>query len=142
MRLADPDLPANAWQTNDAAGRPVLVITERLVQSTANADELAFVLAHEAAHHVAGHRNRALKEHGLRLAGILGLAAGPSAAGSGNPHAMEFEADALGARIMAAAGYDIRLAAGLFGRTTLWDPEAATSSHPSTAARRARLHGN
>jgi len=51
-------LPANAFQTVDARGRPIIVFTISLIADARNADELAFVLAHEAAHHIEGHLDR------------------------------------------------------------------------------------
>ena len=53
-----PDQPANAYQTLDKQGRPVIFFTLQLIADARNEDELAFVLGHEAAHHIAGHINR------------------------------------------------------------------------------------
>ncbi|MEZ5684732.1 MAG: M48 family metalloprotease [Paracoccaceae bacterium] len=50
-----PDQPANAFQTEDKYGRPVVGFTLGLIAEAANRDELAFVMGHEAAHHIAGH---------------------------------------------------------------------------------------
>jgi Zn-dependent protease with chaperone function len=139
VRLSDPNLPANAIQTTDRSGHPLIAITDRMVRATANADELAFILAHEAAHHVAGHRDRALAAYGSRIAASLGMAPPDGLAEPATAHEIEFEADALGARIAAAAGYDPRRASELFTRLGVPEQGEGLSDHPSNAARRARL---
>lgn len=53
-----PGQPPNAFQTLDAQGRPVLAFNLALIATVQNADELAFVMGHEAAHHIAGHLAR------------------------------------------------------------------------------------
>mgnify|MGYP000857972993 CR=1 FL=1 len=53
-----PDQPPNAFQTLDSSGRPVVAFTLALIADARNADELAFVLGHETAHHIAGHMGR------------------------------------------------------------------------------------
>lgn len=53
-----PGQPPNAFQTLDAQGRPVLAFNLGLIATVQNADELAFVMGHEAAHHIAGHLAR------------------------------------------------------------------------------------
>lgn len=138
VRLPDRDLPPNAWQTRDGAGRSLIVITENLVAALENPDELAFVLAHEAAHHVAGHQKLALAEHGQRLAILL---SGGTVSAPLPPDApeLEFEADALGAEIAARAGYDAKRASALFNRHIFWHDQSDDDSHPSGASRRARL---
>lgn len=50
-----PGEPANAYQTLDKTNRPVIVFTLKLIQDAYNVDEIAFVMGHEAAHHIAGH---------------------------------------------------------------------------------------
>ncbi|WP_413874394.1 M48 family metalloprotease, partial [Albidovulum sp.] len=47
--------PPNAYQTLDSAGRPIIAFTLPLIAEARNADELAFVMGHEAAHHIASH---------------------------------------------------------------------------------------
>ena len=47
-----PGQPANAYQTEDKAGRPVIAFTLALIADARNEDELAFVMGHEAAHHI------------------------------------------------------------------------------------------
>ena len=50
-----PGQPPNAFQTLDKTNRPVIGFTLALIADARNADELAFVLGHEAAHHISGH---------------------------------------------------------------------------------------
>ena len=86
-----------------------------------NRDEIAFALSHEAAHHIAGHieQTQQTATTGAILGNILGNVAGLDPAGvdaatniGGTIGARRFskdfelEADALGARIAEAAGYD------------------------------------
>ncbi|MGR3539908.1 MAG: M48 family metalloprotease, partial [Hasllibacter sp.] len=54
-----PGAPPNAFQTRDARGRPIVGLTLALIAGARNADELAFILGHEMAHHIAGHLDRA-----------------------------------------------------------------------------------
>ena len=51
----DPRQPSNAYQSLDRNNRPVLTFTAALLKDMQNDHELAFVLGHEAAHHIAGH---------------------------------------------------------------------------------------
>ncbi|MGR3483708.1 MAG: M48 family metallopeptidase [Paracoccaceae bacterium] len=149
-----PGAPANAFQTVDRAGRPVIVFTLSLLEDTRNADEIAFVLAHEAAHHIEGHldRQRLNAQIGAtvfgRLAGELG---GPGGAQSAEGIAraqeigalvgarsysrdFELEADVLGTRITEAAGYDALRGAAFFFRIP--DPgDRFLGTHPPNAQR-------
>jgi Zn-dependent protease with chaperone function len=50
-----PGMPPNAYQTLDRQGRPLLGVTASLIAQIHNEDELALIMAHEAAHHIAGH---------------------------------------------------------------------------------------
>ena len=50
-----PGQPPNAFQTLDSFNRPVIGFTLALIADARNPDELAFVLGHEAAHHIDGH---------------------------------------------------------------------------------------
>lgn len=145
----DPTLPANAFQTLDASGRPVIVVTMDLLVLARNADELAFVLGHEAAHHIAGHIPRRQEQAmgGAVVAGAIARASGLSDADvkqaesigaeiAAREYSREFEleADALGAQIAVQAGYDPVNGSQFFWR--LPDPGASgTASHPSIAER-------
>lgn len=144
-----PELGVNAYQTLDAAGRPVIAFTPGLIAEARNADEIAFVLGHEAAHHILGHIPR---QGQSSLAGALVLGA-LAAAGGADPGTVrtaqdigaavgarrfskdfELEADALGAVIAARAGYDALRGAAFF--TRLPDPgNRFLGSHPPNADR-------
>lgn len=143
--------PANAYQMLDDNGRPILALTVALIANARNRDELAFVLGHEAAHHIAGHlgqqRDTALA--GAVLAGILAQAGGAgtkeitTAQNVGATLAVrryskefELEADALGAEIAYVAGYDPVLGSAFFDR--LPDPgDRFLGTHPANASRKA-----
>lgn len=143
------DLPANAAQTLDRSGRPVIVFTLALIAEARNSDELAFVLGHEASHHILGHLARQSRDASLGgiLAGGLGQAIGADAStidALGNIGAtvgsrryskdMELEADELGTYLAWAAGYDPMRGAEFFARMP--DPgNRFLGSHPGNAAR-------
>lgn len=144
-----PELGINAYQTLDAAGRPVIAFTPGLIAEARSADEIAFVLGHEAAHHILGHIPRQTQ---TSLAGALVLGA-LAAAGGAAPETVrsaqdigaavgartfskdfELEADALGTVIAHRAGYDALAGAGFFAR--LPDPgNRFLGSHPPNGQR-------
>ena len=146
-----PGQPPNAFQTLDRSGRPVIGFTLALIADARNADELAFVLGHEAAHHISGHipkrQDQALS--GAVLAGVLAQASGLSpdevraaqnigaeVAARSYSREFELEADALGAEIALRAGYDPVRGTGFFDR--LPDPgDRFLGSHPPNAERKA-----
>ena len=68
-----PGAPPNAFQTIGRDGQPVVGFTVALLGEARNRDELAFILGHEAAHHIRGHigRGRASALTGAQLAGAL-----------------------------------------------------------------------
>lgn len=143
------DLPPNAFQTVDEKGRPVVGFTLALIADARNADEIAFVLGHEASHHILGHIGRKQQgaEAGAVLGTMLGQATGADAATMKQWQSFgasigarryskeyELEADALGARIAWYAGYDPVRGAGFFSR--LPDPgDQFLGSHPPNAQR-------
>ena len=146
---ARPNQPANAYQTVDAHGRPVIAVSLSLIFLAENADELAFVLGHEAAHHISGH---IAKTHDNAFAGALlgsvlaGLAGGNAAAMDAArdtgattgarrySKCYELEADALGTRIAYRAGFDPQVGAEFFNRIP--DPgDQFLGFHPSNSAR-------
>ena len=148
-----PDQPPNALQTLDSAGRPVIVFTPALIAEARNRDELAFVLGHEAAHHISGHLART---RGNAMAGalVLGTIAALGGAPADNIRAaqdlgaavgartyskdFELEADALGTIIAWRAGFDPARGAEFFAR--LPDPgNRFLGTHPPNAARRATV---
>lgn len=144
-----PDQPANAFQTVDKSGRPIIAFTLQLIQDARNPDELAFVLGHESAHHIAGHIERQQQNAvaGAVIAGSLAVLLG------GNAEAVEvaqrqgaqvgarsyskdfeLEADALGTVITVRAGYDPVRGAEFF--TRIPDPgDRFLGTHPPNAER-------
>ncbi len=146
-----PGRAANAFQTLDKDRRPVIVFTLALIAEARNRDELAFVLGHEAAHHIRGHLPR-VQQTAIAGAVIFGTVATLSGAGiedvraaqqtgaqiGARTHSKEFEleADALGTIIAYRAGYDPRRGAEFFSRIP--DPgDRFLASHPPNAERRA-----
>lgn len=146
-----PGQPVNAYQTLDSAGRPVLAFTSALIADARNADEMAFVMGHEAAHQILAHIPQTQQNAmaGALLAGVMAAAAGASAADLQTAQQMgaavaarsyskefELEADALGAEIAWRAGFDPLRGAAFFDR--LPDPgDQFLGSHPANARRKA-----
>ena len=144
-----PGQPPNAFQTLDATGRPIIAFTTSLIADVQNEDELAFVMAHEAAHHVAGHLAQAQRNAEVgaavfgRLAGVRGADAevirsaqelGAVVGARRYSKEFELEADALGTVIAARAGYDPVRGAQYFFR--LPDPgDRFLGTHPPNAER-------
>ena len=54
----DPAAPANAFQAYDDNGKPQLMMTLSFLDLVREPDELAFVIGHEAGHHIADHINK------------------------------------------------------------------------------------
>jgi predicted Zn-dependent protease len=148
-----PGQPPNAFQTVDENGRPLLGFTLALIADARNRDELAFVLGHEAAHHIAGHlpRQRDTALAGAILAGVLAQAggAGEQAVSAAQEFGatlgarqyskdFELEADSLGAEIAYVAGFDPVLGAAFFAR--LPDPgDRFLGTHPANAQRQSTV---
>ncbi|WPZ22605.1 M48 family metalloprotease [Sulfitobacter faviae] len=144
-----PGQPANAFQTLDENGRPIVAFTLALIADARNEDELAFVLGHEAAHHIAGHIERQQQN---AMAGAV-IFAGLATLSGGDANAVrtaqelgaevgarryskdfELEADALGTIITARAGYDPLRGAEFF--TRIPDPgDRFLGTHPPNNAR-------
>jgi Zn-dependent protease with chaperone function len=127
----DPNLPANASQGVLPDGRPIVVFTSAMVARAANEHELALVLGHEMAHHIADHAPREARRIDEASAGVdraLTVEGDGSASrgaerlspGKAGDRAFlrnfELEADQLGAEIAAGAGYDMALGVKLIGR--------------------------
>ena len=148
-----PGLEPNAFQTTDNTGRPVIGFTLSLIAATMNADELAFVVGHEASHHILNHLDR---KAGAASAGavILGSIAsvyggdgsivttaqeiGASVGSRYYSKDWELQADYLGAIITQNAGFNPRIGARFFER--LPDPgNRVLGTHPSRAARLAQV---
>jgi Zn-dependent protease with chaperone function len=148
-----PGQPPNAFQTVDKFNRPVIGFTLALIADARNADELAFVLGHEAAHHISGHIPKRQEQalSGALLAGVMAQASGLSpedvqaaqnlgaeVAARSYSKDFELEADALGAEIALRAGFDPMRGTGFFDR--LPDPgDRFLGSHPPNAARKAQV---
>lgn len=146
-----PSSPPNAFQTIDRRGRPVIGFTIALIAEARNRDEIAFVLGHEASHHILGHipQQQQSAAAGAMVAGMIATASGATeeairsaqqmgAEMGARTYAKEFElqADALGAEITIIAGYDPVLGAGFFDR--LPDPgDRFLGTHPPNSDRKA-----
>jgi len=123
FRIVVDDRPGqqiNAFYTQDRSRRPIIGFTLPMIAAVRNADELAFVLGHEAAHHIAGHLPRQ-QQNAAAGAIILGGLASLSGASQGvvdqavdigagvgarsYSKKFELEADALGTVITHRSGY-------------------------------------
>ena len=144
--INNPRLPPNAFQTVDASGQPVIGFTISLIRDARNTDELAFVMGHEAAHHIEGHLEQqrqsaiagailgGLGAQGLGLDVNAGQRLGGTIGARAYSKANELEADALGTVISRRAGYDPLRGAQFF--TRIPDPgDRFLGSHPPNAAR-------
>ncbi|MBE0455182.1 MAG: M48 family metallopeptidase [Roseovarius sp.] len=144
-----PGQPVNAYQTLDRNGRPVLAFTLPMIATVRNTDELAFVMGHEAAHHIAGHiprQQQSAAAGALILGGIAAVtgagqgavdqAARVGAGVGGRVFSKEFEleADALGTVITHRAGYSPLRGVEFF--TQIPDPgNRFLGTHPPNAQR-------
>ena len=143
----DPRAPANAFQTVDRSGRPIIAFTIALILDARNQDELAFVMSHEAAHHIKGHlaRQQLNAQLGAQILGSLvggtnlqtqrtAQQLGASIGARTYSKDFELEADALGTEIAAAAGYDPLNGALFF--TRIPDPgDRFLGTHPANSDR-------
>ena len=146
-----PGQPPNAFQTLDRSGRPVIGLTLTLIAGARNVDELAFVIGHEAAHHILGHlpQQQGSAAAGAILAGVLATLDGADEATvrqaqdigavlGARRYSKEFEleADALGTEVAYRAGFDPVRGSAFFDR--LGDPgNRFLGTHPPNAARKA-----
>ena len=144
-----PGAPPNAFQTRDGSGRPIIAFTVALIAEVRNTDELAFVMGHEAAHHILNPipRQQRTAAVGSVMSGVLAAALG------GDPTAIraaqnlgakagalsyskdfELEADALGTVLAFDAGFDPERGAAYFARIP--DPgNSFLGTHPPNAQR-------
>lgn len=145
----DPKQPSNAYQSLTKNGRPTITFTAALISDVRNNDELAFVMGHEAAHHMMGHIGRAQSDAmaGAVIVGILAAAAGADAStidaamdvgatvGSrAYSKAYELEADRLGTIITHRSGYNPVRGAEYF--TRIPDPgNQFLGTHPPNSQR-------
>ncbi|CUH82963.1 M48 family metallopeptidase [Thalassovita mediterranea] len=148
-----PDQPPNAHQFVTDSGQPVIAFTYSLLETVRNADELAFVMGHEAAHHIAGHLDRqaaSALEGATILGGLVSLRGGNAqqieeaqqigALIGSRRYSKDFEleADALGTVISLKAGFDPVRGAAFFDR--LPDPgNQFLGTHPPNADRLATV---
>ena len=144
-----PARAANAF----AHGSDRITVTTGLMRLVSNDDELAGVVAHEIAHHVAGHIPEGTRR--VQAAAVIGAAAGQvvsdlvgfdlglarlgaetgaKVANLSFSKAQEREADYLGAYITARAGYDLERAGALWAKLTHLSGDVETSwldTHPA-----------
>lgn len=141
--------PPNAFQTVDRSGRPILAFNLALILSAQNADELAFVMGHEAAHHIQGHLQQTQANAQAGAVIFSGLAAltgaddtvirsaqqiGATVGARSYSKEFELDADRLGTIITKRAGYNPVRGAEFFARIP--DPgNRFLGSHPPNAAR-------
>lgn len=144
-----PGQPPNAFQTVDAEGRPVLAFTIALIADARNQDELAFIMGHEAGHHILGHLPRTQQQAaaGAMILGTLATLSGADSDGVKQAEGLgasmasrtyskgyELEADRLGTVLAWRAGYDPVRGAQFFRRIP--DPgDKFLGSHPPNAER-------
>lgn len=148
-----PGQGPNAFQTLDRSGRPVIGFTVALLNDMSNADELAFVLAHEAAHHIVAHIPRQQQNAAAGAVIFAGLASltgadvgairsaqdlGATVGARSYSKEFELEADAIGTVLAARAGFDPVRGAQFFNRIP--DPgHRFLGSHPPNAERLATV---
>ena len=157
VQVIDEPKTVNAWCM---AGGRMAIYTGLIQQVDPTDDELAQVMGHEIAHALANHTAEQMSvamagQAGVLAAGILsdrpGEAMAMAAAAAAlavqlpNSRAAENEADEIGIKLAAKAGYDPRAA------VTLWQkmarvgggkaPPQFLSTHPSDAQRQQRLSG-
>lgn len=155
----DPRMPPNAFQTR-SGGRPVVVVSASLLGQMLTDDEIAFVLSHEAAHHIADHLSKQQQSQMLGALIVGGLASASAGAagltdqdlrdamdigayvgGRAYSQSYELEADWVGAFIAAGAGYDPERGAAVFGRPALAGAGGPVllSTHPASPQRQATV---
>ncbi|MDG3042064.1 M48 family metallopeptidase [Roseicyclus marinus] len=144
-----PESGVNAFHTLDPQGRPAIIFTLGLIAVARNVDELAFIMGHEAGHHIGRHLPLGQRQaaEGARVFSDLARARGASqlevdeaaqigafVASREFGQRAELEADALGTVIAERAGYDALIGAEFF--TRIPDPAREfLSTHPPNAAR-------
>lgn len=148
-----PNQPPNAFQSRNDEGRPIITFTVGLIADARNQDELAFVMGHEAAHHILGHLDRQQQNAAAGAIIFAGLASLTGGAGADLTQAQEIgafvgarsyskefelEADQLGTIITYRSGYDVLRGAEFFNRIP--DPgNRFLGTHPPNAERSATV---
>ena len=146
---SDPSKPANAYQTLLYTGQPLLVVNAALMEELDNADEVAFVISHEAAHHISDHimKQQNSTEAAALAAGLAAAALGANQSTIATAQEFgaytgsraysknyELEADSLGAQIAYYAGYDPLKGVAYFSRAR--DPgDVFLGTHPPNQQR-------
>ncbi len=144
-----PGQQPNAFQMLAPDGRPILGFTLGLIAQADNTDEIAFVMGHEASHHILGHipQTEASAREGALLAGMLVAVGGGDAAEVRRAQkvgasvgarrfskAFELQADELGSIITQEAGFSAVRGAQFFNRIP--DPgNRFLGTHPPNARR-------
>lgn len=152
--IDDPRMGPNAFQTLGRDGRPQVAMTLQLAALSRNQDEIAFVLGHEAGHHIADHLAKG-QTQAMTGALVLGTLAtlgnasqeavsdmmriGASLGGRVYSQSYELEADTLGTYIAARAGYDPERGARIFARSELAGGGGLLSTHPASSRRQATV---
>lgn len=145
----DPQSGVNAFHTIDDNGQPAIIFTIGLIAVAANTDELAFVMGHEAGHHIGRHlpQVQASADLGAQILTQIARASGINEAALGGVAQVgavvasrqygrqaELEADAIGTIIAQRAGYDPLRGADFF--TRIPDPARSfLATHPPNAQR-------
>lgn len=152
--IDDPRIGPNAFQTMGEDGRPQVVMTLQLATLSQNSDEIAFVLGHEAGHHIADHISKGQSQAmtGALVMGTLAtlgnasdqmvqdmMRIGASLGGRVYSQSYELEADTLGAYVAARAGYDPERGARIFARPDMAGGGGMLSSHPASGQRQATI---
>jgi len=146
------EIPPGAL-VSDTRNGAFIVISGAMLQQTRNDDELAFVIAHMAGHHIDGHRegdNQMAMAQAV-LSGAQGMISGNVAsvvntairlneAGKvrGFDSTEEVEADVLATRILWAAGYDPVAGHQIFQRRS-GAMKGFFELHPTSAARQSAV---
>lgn len=118
-----------------------IAVTRGAMQFFSRDDELAWLVAHELAHNVLGHRQNAKLRAMLRaFIGATGDGAVPVLEAPPQ-RSLEAEADYVGVYIMAQAGYDVEAIRRVWQRLEPLEtqeggpPSTSSQTHPSTAER-------
>lgn len=145
----DRSLPPNAFQTYDENLRPQIVFTLSLLEGARNVDEIAFIMGHEAAHHIEGHIDRQIRNASAVAVIFAGTAIltgadsstvqsaaelGGAVGARSYSKEYELEADKLGTVLTIKAGYDPVVGSQYFNRIP--DPgNRFLGTHPPNAQR-------
>ncbi|WP_323786227.1 M48 family metalloprotease [Thalassovita sp.] len=122
---------ANAHQFLSRKGQPILSFNYAMLNTVRNPEELAFVIGHEAGHHIAGHlaRQEVSARHGASVMAELASVNGATRTEIKNARKLgavlgmlqyskefELEADQIGTIISIRAGYDPLIGVRFFNR--------------------------